>query len=146
MNCSEAESLLPAADPGGLSAAQQRALAEHLAACPACREAQAAFTDLLETWRKETAQTPVPTAATMWARVRAQKQVPRRPHRPNPMFWLGLPLAAAAAVAFVFLTPGPAAPETARAEFVVTGDAASTMVYVDKESGWLVVWAADQKG
>jgi hypothetical protein len=60
------------------------------------------------------------------------------------VFWLGLPLAAAAAVAFVFLNPQTSAPETARAEFVETGETAgSTMVYVDKESGWLVVWAAE---
>jgi hypothetical protein len=30
------------------------------------------------------------------------------------------------------------------ADYVEAGNpAASTMVYVDKESGWLVVWAAD---
>ena len=34
--------------------------------------------------------------------------------------------------------------EVARAEYVEAGDVnASTMVYVDKESGWLVVWATD---
>ena len=34
--------------------------------------------------------------------------------------------------------------EVARAEYVEAGDInASTMVYVDKESGWLVVWATD---
>jgi hypothetical protein len=57
-------------------------------------------------------------------------------------------LAAAAALAFVVYQPavtsrsdlGPAA----SAEFVETGSpTASTMVYLDKESGWLVVWAAD---
>ncbi|MEN9403282.1 MAG: hypothetical protein RL091_1985, partial [Verrucomicrobiota bacterium] len=32
----------------------------------------------------------------------------------------------------------------ARAEYVEAGDVnASTMVYVDKESGWLVVWATN---
>ncbi len=34
--------------------------------------------------------------------------------------------------------------EVARAEYVEAGDVnASTMVYVDKDSGWLVVWATD---
>src|SRR6478609_1023733 len=34
--------------------------------------------------------------------------------------------------------------EVARADFVEVGDTnASTMVYVDKDSGWLVVWATD---
>ena len=34
--------------------------------------------------------------------------------------------------------------DTARADFVEAGDAnASTMVYVDKDSGWLVVWATN---
>jgi anti-sigma factor RsiW len=144
MNCSEAESLLPAVEPGGLSAARQRALAEHLAACPACRRTQAALAGLIEDWRQDNAQAPVPPAAEIWANVRSRRRAPRRPHRPNPVFWLGLPLAAAAAVAFVFLNPQTSAPETARAEFVETGETAgSTMVYVDKESGWLVVWAAE---
>lgn len=144
MKCSEAESLLPAGEPGGLPAARQRALAEHLAACPACRRTQAALAELIATWRTENARAPVPPAAAIWANVRSRRQPSRRSHRPNPVFWLGLPLAAAAAVAFLFLTPQTTAPETARAEFVETGDTAgSTMVYVDKESGWLVVWAVD---
>jgi anti-sigma factor RsiW len=144
MNCPEAESLLPAGPSGGLSAVQHTALAEHLAACPACRQTQAALSDLIETWRNEAASVSVPPADEAWARVRARRHPQRRTQRPNPVFWLGLPLAAAAAVAFVFLTPETVAPETARADFVETGDGSgSTMVYVDKESGWLVVWAVD---
>jgi predicted anti-sigma-YlaC factor YlaD len=144
MNCSEAESLLPAGPSGGLSAVQHTALAEHLAACPACRQTQAALSDLIGTWRNEAASVSVPPAAETWTQVRARRYHLRRTQRANPIFWLGLPLSAAATVAFVFLTPETVAPETARAEFVETGDAAgSTMVYVDKESGWLVVWAVD---
>lgn len=144
MDCSEAESLLPAGPSDGLSVAQCTALAKHLAVCPACRQAQAAFFDLIDTWRNEAGSVPVPPAAEAWARVRAGRLAPHRKHRPNPVFWLGLPLAAAAAAAFIFLTPETVAPESARAEFVESGDASgSTMVYVDKESGWLVVWAVD---
>jgi anti-sigma factor RsiW len=90
-----------------------------------------------------------------------------------PVIWFGGPLAAAAAaLALMFFSgrtppasippPPPPPPavataapvrdanadailaEVARAEYVEAGDVnASTMVYVDKESGWLVVWATD---
>jgi hypothetical protein len=68
--------------------------------------------------------------------------------------WTGLPLAAAAALALVFWAPDDAPTATgedatfaeaapAYAEFVEASDnAASTVVYVDQESGWLIVWAS----
>jgi anti-sigma factor RsiW len=98
---------------------------------------------------------------------------PARKRPLAPVIWFGGPLAAAAAVlALMFfngrtptaLPPPPPPPppevataapvhdanteailaEVARAEYVEAGDAnASTMVYVDKESGWLVVWVTD---
>ena len=49
----------------------------------------------------------------------------------------------------VAMPPSPmatevATAEVARADYVEAGDTnASTMVYVDKDSGWLVVWASD---
>ena len=90
-----------------------------------------------------------------------------------PIIWFATPLAAAAAIVLVFLggglpsahppaavdaleppppPPAPVSPalvaaiadEVARADYVEAGDVnASTMVYVDKDSGWLVVWATD---
>jgi hypothetical protein len=90
-----------------------------------------------------------------------------------PIIWLSAPLAAAAAIAIAFFVdPAPRAPspavartvaavstppppppppvaeiaaaDAAHADYVEAGNAnASTMVYVDKDSGWLVVWAAD---
>lgn len=65
-----------------------------------------------------------------------------------PVLWLGAPLAAAAAVMLAWIGGGQVSP-TARettvthVDYVITGNpAASTMVYVDQDSGWLVVWAS----
>jgi hypothetical protein len=68
--------------------------------------------------------------------------------------WLTLPLGGAAAAAIaVFVSLPPEKPQppvavsptpTARAEFVeAPGNNASTMVFVDDKSGWLIVWASD---
>ena len=63
------------------------------------------------------------------------------------VLWLSAPLAAAAAIMFAFLSVKPTPPARLEApvthvDYVVTGDpTASTMVYVDEDSGWLVVWA-----
>ena len=148
MKCDEIESLLLAGSRDELSATQRHALAAHLDGCPACRQSHAAFTALIATWQTEAAQVPVPDAAAAWTELRSRRNMPVKSptRRFAPVIWLSLPLAAAAAVAFILLTPqlaGPVAPEIAHAEFVEAGDAgASPLVYVDKESGWLVVWAA----
>lgn len=62
-----------------------------------------------------------------------------------------LPLGAAAALAAVALL-GPSWTDengraaVARAEFVEVAGDASSVVYVDDQSGWLVVWAAAEPG
>jgi hypothetical protein len=62
-----------------------------------------------------------------------------------------LPLGAAAALAAVAVVgpswtddEGPQA--VARAEFVEVSGNASSVVYVDDKSGWLVVWASAEPG
>ena len=70
-----------------------------------------------------------------------------------PVIWFGTSLAAAAALTLVFLTPEPR-PQTqdptprgaafAQASYVEAGDRnATTMVFTDQQSGWLVVWATE---
>lgn len=71
-------------------------------------------------------RTPVPTSLS----------VSPPPPPPTPMTVAAAPVHDANAEAILA--------EVARAEYVEAGDVnASTMVYVDKESGWLVVWATD---
>lgn len=151
MNCHEAESLLLAERDGALSPAQRAGLAGHVAGCAACRQLQGELASALAAWQADVTQVAIPDAAAAWAALRPR--LARRPAAPRrkvaPIIWLAAPLAAAAAIALVFLTTThsvapTSGPAIARAEFVEPGNAnASTMVYVDKDSGWLVVWAAD---
>jgi predicted anti-sigma-YlaC factor YlaD len=147
MNCRDIEPLLLAERDGVLTSRQHAELATHVAGCPVCRQARLNYGDavtFLKEWNTIRALLPAPNA----------KPTKKRPLA--PVIWFGAPLAAAAALAIAFfvtrpsgshapdLTPQASRTEVARADFVEAGDAnASTLVYVDKDSGWLVVWAAD---
>lgn len=155
MNCRDIENLLFAERDGALTDQQRADLDRHLGGCPACREVRSDLAAAAEAWRERTAGVTVPDAEAEWRKVRAQlpggaevRTAPKR--RLAPIIWLATPLAAAAAFVFAFfLSSGPAGADTgalARAEYVEAGSAeASTLVYSDKESGWLVVWASDPK-
>ena len=158
MNCPDIEPLLLAERDGVLTTEQHDALARHVATCPACRQLHARLNTALDTLKADAARVTVPDAEGEWRELRAQLSSPTaRPVKKRPLapvIWFGAPLAAAAAIALVFFSgrPSPQQPtvalpvvaETARADYVEAGDAnASTMVYVDKDSGWLVVWATD---
>jgi hypothetical protein len=102
---------------------------------------------------------PVPKADEAWRDLRSQLQQPARKRPMAPIIWFGAPVAAAAALAIAFFITRPAPSEPsgelaltpvydssiiAGADYVEAGDPdASVMVFVDKESGWLVVWATD---
>ncbi|HVZ64829.1 MAG TPA: zf-HC2 domain-containing protein [Lacunisphaera sp.] len=157
MNCHDAENLILAASDDTLTDEQRAAVASHVASCPACRQLQAEVGAALGAYRADAARVPVPDADEEWRRLRSRLQggQPARRRPLAPMVWLGSALAAAAALVFAFLSPKPqpAAPVVfspdnevvAEAEFVEAGNSnASTMVYLDKESGWLVVWATDE--
>jgi len=189
MTCRDIEPLLLAERDGALAPAERAALSDHAATCPACRELRTRLTASLEAYKSGLARVPVPDVDEAWRDLRAQLHAPaagRGKKRPlAPVIWFGAPLAAAAALAFVFIlggrpsasrlpfpasaqiaavseTPPPPPPPPAPAlaapvpyqpydpsiiagaDYVEAGDPnASTMVYVDKESGWLVVWATD---
>jgi hypothetical protein len=156
MNCHRAQPLLFAERDRALSADERATLEPHLAGCPACQQLRRQLAEAAEAWRTTTAGTPVPDAQGEWQLVRlrlhpAETAVRRRPRSSWPFWaaWTGLPLAAAATLAVVLRSP-PSAPTTAvaavvpaHAEYVEPGDDdASTVVYVDQASGWLIVWAA----
>ena len=157
MNCRDIEPLLLAERDGVLTSQQHAELAAHVAGCPTCRRARLNYVDAVTFLKTDAANVAVPDADKEWRTIRAQlhgestKPAKKRPLA--PIIWFSAPLAAAAAIAIAFLahdprpqTPDPAAlaAEVARADFVEAGDTnASTMVYVDKDSGWLVVWATE---
>jgi hypothetical protein len=162
MNCRDIEPLLLAERDGVLTSHQHAALAAHIAGCPACRQARLNYGDAVTFLKTDAANVPVPNVDEEWRTLRSQLHgAAAKPGKKSPLapvIWFAAPFAAAAAVAFAFFVtraPVPQAPglapqapaaEVARADFVEAGDAnASTMVYVDKDSGWLVVWATDSE-
>jgi len=154
MHCHDSETLMLAARDGALDPAQGAALAAHVRDCASCRRLQATLEAGFARWKNEAMAVSPPDASAAWRLLRPQLAEPTAAPQPkrSPVIWLAAPLAAAAALALVFYRPAApvghaSAPaqiaEIARADFVEPGDAtASTMVYVDKESGWLVVWAS----
>ena len=152
MNCREAQKQL-AADSGRASGdAGSADLAQHLAACPACRQTRDALVSAITSWQDETRAVAVPDAESEWQDLRRQlRNDVSITQRRNPLAWLAIPLTAAAAAAVAFLAaPGRneaaanGGRQIARAEFVeVRGGNASTTVFVDDKSGWLIVWATD---
>jgi len=156
MNCPEAENLLQAERDDALTVEQRASLDRHLTGCAACRELQSSLLLAGEAVRAEAAAVPVPDVDVEWRRLRSRlhgAEVPEQPRRRlAPVIWLGAPLAAAAALAlaFIFQSPRPNAAHGAVAlasvDYVEAGRAdASTMVYQDQQSGWVVVWASDTK-
>ena len=161
MNCRDIETLLLAERDGVLASTQQTALEQHVAACPACRQMRADLSAAMSALRSDAVNVSVPDVDAEWHRLQPQLNpvAPARREKTRPLapvIWFGVPLAAAAAVTFAFFgqshapqvqdpKPEPVV-ELASADYVEAGNAdASTMVYVDKESGWLVVWAADSE-
>jgi len=155
MNCRAIEPLLLAERDGVLAPNQYAALDQHVADCPACRQMRASISAAMADFQTDAAHVPLPDINNEWQALHARLNGagtarPEKRRRFAPVIWFGASLATAAAIAFAFLTPQNATPkaetttEVASAEFVEAGNAnASTMVYVDKESGWLVVWATD---
>ena len=163
MNCREAQPQIFAERDGALDNLQRAALDGHLAQCDACRRIRDDLAAALTVWRTEVVNVTVPDSEREWHAVRrriqggpeAGAERTSRPRR-NPFTWMMLPLGAvgAAAVAFFVIptNPPPAAPDvplvaqTARADSVeAPGNNASTMVFVDDKSGWLIVWASDAR-
>lgn len=159
MNCRDNESLILAERDGKLTPAQLTALSDHVVACPACRKLRADLTTALAAYRTDVATVEAPDATTAWRDLQNRLDRPAKKNPLAPIMWFGPPLAAAAAIAFAFLspepgprTPNPALPPPplhdpsiiAGADYVEAGDPnASTLVFIDRESGWLVVWASD---
>ena len=165
MNCRSAQPLLSAERDGALASHERAALETHLADCADCRRARANVAAAVERWRANVAAAKAPDSTLAWQAVRRElRATTGRRESSAPWFarWM-LPLGGAAALAAavaIALVPqwrggvggvggvGASSPMTAaaagaRAEFVEVPNNASSMVYVDDQSGWLVVWAVD---
>lgn len=159
MNCRSVQPLLLAERDGVLTSAQHAELASHLTTCASCRALRADLAAALETLRTDVESTPLPDVAAEWRAVQAKINAPssassarREKRRLAPIIWISAPLAAAAAVALALFV-GRAVPKgelanlsgtemAARVDYVEVADPGATpIVYSDKESGWLVVWA-----
>lgn len=148
--CSSITDLLVAEPDGVLSPVELARIEEHLALCEACRRQRAHLKMLPARMRDATEAFSSPDIEQEWREVR------RRIQSSNPageasfawrrsLTW-GLPIAAAAVLTLAAVyrplpDPGTSVPITARAEFVQSEGSGSTLVYVDQESGWLIVWA-----
>jgi anti-sigma factor RsiW len=164
MNCHDAESLMFAESDGALNEDKRTVLEAHVASCKSCSQLRHAIAATSRHLRDSAEAVSVPDADSEWREIRRriQKAEPAAPVWARLLPALGIPLAAAAALAIAFLAApqwfertggadsAELAPETAQiawephAEFVeIPGSDDSMVVYLDEPSGWLVVWAVD---
>jgi hypothetical protein len=156
MNCREAQSQI-LTPPEGVPDPSRHALLEgHLAHCAGCRRVRDDLAAALTSWRTDVAQAVVPDPEKEWyavrRRIRGGAETGRTDARPRRtlLTWIALPLGAAAAAAVaLFVAPqfqsGTLSPAAiAHVDSVeAPGNNASTLVFVDDKSGWLIVWASD---
>jgi len=154
MNCRAAQRLLSADRDGALAPPERAGLDEHVRACAGCRQFQVTLAEAAADLQAAAAQVKVPYEERAWQDIHRAIRAGRPTATRSwwaPVRW-ALPIGAAAAlaavVAFVPIggddeaAPAPAA--VARAEFVEVPNNSSSVVYVDDQSGWLVVWAASE--
>lgn len=147
MNCRDIESLLLAERDGVLPAERHADLTKHLAVCPACRHLRESYGKAVAFLKTDAANVAVPDVDEEWRAVRARlgnaSANPERKRRFAPVIWFAAPLAAAAALAFAYLGHGPRGSSRDQLIAASREAATQTIAYVDKDSGWLVVWAGD---
>lgn len=153
MNCREAQLRVLAERDGALDETSRAALAGHLADCAGCRRVRDDLTAAVNAWRTDVAEVVVPDVEREWYAVRRRMRggetgAPRPVRSRRSLFaWIALPLGAAAAAALaLFISPGPRfdpAPIAHVDSVEAPGNNASTLVFVDDKSGWLIVWASD---
>lgn len=160
MNCHESKTLLFAERDRPLDPNEHTAVEAHLAGCAECQRVRAGLQNAFALWRKQQTAVTVPNAEREWHAVRRRirggmpLESTATPHRrPRTWFpWIAFPLSAAAAIAIALyvdplglIDPNPGQPRTqsVRVDGAAGSGEASTMVFVDDKSGWLVVWAND---
>ena len=172
MNCQAAESQIFAARDAPLGAADAASLEQHISECPHCRRISEGLTAAASAWQQHDQKIAGPNAQQEWHAVRrrirnspsAQSASGGLPSWPR-LLRFALPIAGAGAIVIGLstrLTEPEAEPTEisvaqadwsyfddhftlyAQAEHVETeNEYISPFVYVDEESGWLIVWASD---
>lgn len=153
--CNEIERLLLSEPDGALTATELAELEAHVSGCEACRRQRNQLSTVSSSLKKSQAEVPIPSSREEWMtlrnRIHEERGAERKTNRwSRPWLRWGIPalsLGTAAAVACILYlrapSPAPFSRVTiARAEYVQSENAASTLVYVDQESGWLIVWAS----
>lgn len=151
MNCHDATRLISAERDSALGPVERGELEAHIAHCPACQAWRASLAETMAVYRGQVASLPAEQieaeCRAIEARLGTARPAARRPLA--TVTWIGLPLAAAAAMAVVWLAgvrPFAGPPQYASVDFVEVADkTASPMVYLDTESGVLVVWAVSDQ-
>lgn len=149
MNCHSAQRQLAAERDGALATGERAGLVAHVAGCAECRRFQAGMAEAAAGAKAAAARAAVPDEERAWQDIRRELRA-AGPTTTRAWWNLGrwaLPLGAAAALAAVAVigpswTDDEGPPTVARAEFVEVSGDASSVVYVDDKSGWLVVWAS----
>lgn len=156
MNCRNAQSLLSAERDGPLEASERTRLDQHVSECAACRRMREELTAATATWRRVSSEVAIPDAEREWHALRHSIRNGGSASRVRTVIRLagwGIPVAAAALLAAVFFTgkspvadPASSLQRVAQVESVEVGDGRATpVVFLDQETGWLVVWSVAEE-
>ncbi len=172
MNCTRSHHLLSAERDHALGAGERADLEQHLAGCAECRQFRTRLDKAVAGWRADVAARPAPDAERAWQDIRREIRagaagdsvtgLPRGAFqsRARPQWRSGrwsLSVGALGAAAVIALSvwglrrPGPdvfapvALNEGSSVEYVEVPENAASMVFVDDESGWVVVWSTPQE-
>ena len=153
--CRKIEALLLSEPDGALSAAELTVVEADVAGCESCRRQRILLSEVSAALKNSHRARSVPSASEEWMTLHERIHNERRHSKENrraarPWLRWGIPalsLGTAAAVACILYLRAPAPTHfpratIARAEYVQSENAESTLVYVDQESGWLIVWAS----
>lgn len=153
MNCNETERLISAERDGALTENQRSDLEAHVDSCARCQQYRADLADAASAWKSSDQSAEIPDVDPEWFAIRRRIRNLDESGSASPVRWwrrprwLSLSVGAAASllVAGLFWTgsePERESVSLASAEYVdVEDDSASVVVFVDEESGWLVVWS-----
>jgi anti-sigma factor RsiW len=155
MNCSQAGKALSRHLDGELPAGEVASLEKHLSSCSACRETAAEWRGYGSALRAD-APNEIPDPTKAWHDIRRslrnrENPIPTTDARPwwaRPLPWAGVAATVALFTVGTFfqLSPSSGFPYGSAVESVDTDlPGASTVVYVDEETGWNIVWVLESE-
>jgi predicted anti-sigma-YlaC factor YlaD len=156
MNCSSAQRMLSAERDGALPETERASLAVHVAGCASCQRFRSIIAATAEFQKAAADNIPAPDEERAWSDIRKaiNNRKPARQRLAPSRWWVPAGAAAAILIGGIWFALPPREPgsetdvvhiEGAGVEFVEVPAAAASMVYVDDETGWVVVWAANEE-